>query len=99
MELLPFLLAIVLQLSLDTTLSQPPQLAARPGIVLVGLLGDADVLVKVLRVVDGEVKVGLGVVLGLFVNNRVGLLITSLITRYNRSVSRLGHVMPGLSFF
>jgi hypothetical protein len=75
-------------------------LAARPGIVFVGLLGDAaDVLVEVLRVVDSLLEVGLGVVLGPFVDDGVGALVTSPMTQYDRLVSMLGQVMPGFSFF
>jgi hypothetical protein len=100
-----FLLAMVSQLSLETALSQLSQLAARPGIVFVGFLKDADVLVEVLRVVDGVVdvglgvEVGLGVVLGPFVDDGVGSLVTSPMKQYDRLVSRSGHVMPGFSFF
>jgi hypothetical protein len=99
---MPFLLAMVSQLSLETTLSQPSQLAARPGIVFVGLLGDSDVLVEVLRVVDGVFEVALGVEVGLgiaFVDDGVGSFVTSPMTQYDRSVSRPGHVMPGFSVF
>jgi hypothetical protein len=72
--------------------------------VFVGLLGDADVLVEVLRVVDGVVEVGLGVEvevgLGVaFVDDGVGTFVTSPMTQYDRSVSRPGHVMPGFSVF
>jgi hypothetical protein len=102
---MPFLLEIVSQLSLETTLSQPSQLAARPGIVFVGLLPDADVLVEVLRVVGGVVEVGfgvdvgLGVVLDAFVDDGAGSLVTSPMTQYDRSVFRPGHVMPGFKAF
>jgi hypothetical protein len=108
---MPFLLEMVSQLSLETTLSQPSQLAARPGMVFVGLLPDADVLVEVLRVVGGVVEVGLGVdvglgvegglavVLGAFVDDGVGSLVTSPMTQYDRSVFRPGHVMLGFSIF
>jgi hypothetical protein len=96
---MPFLLAMVSQLSLETTLSKPSQLAARPGIVFVGLLGDADVLVEVLKVVDGLVEVGLGIALGPFVDDGIGAFVTSPMTQYDRLVSMSGHVMPGFSFF
>lgn len=108
---MPFLLEMVSQLSLVTTLSQPSQLAARPGMVLVGLLPDADVLLEVLRVVGDVlevslgvdvslgVEVGLGVVLGSFVDDGSGSLVTSPMTQYDRSVLRPGHVMPGFSAF
>jgi hypothetical protein len=102
---MPFLLEMVTQLSLVTTLSQPSQLAARPGMVFVGLLPDADVLVEVLRVVGVVVEVGfgvevgLGVVPGAFVDDGSGSLVTSPMTQYDRSVLRPGHVMPGFSAF
>jgi hypothetical protein len=100
-----FLLEMISQLSLETTMSQPSQLAVRPGMVFVGLLPDADVLVEVLRVVRGVVEVGLGVdiglgvVLGGFFDDGVGSLVTSPMTQYHRSVFRPGHVMPGFSVF
>lgn len=95
---MPFLLAMVSQLSLETTLSQPSQLAARPGIVFVGLLENDDVFDEVLRVVDGMAKVGLDVVLIPFVDDEVGSLVTSPTTQYDRLASRPGHVIPGFSF-